>query len=732
MPIISTLGRRSWPGRVLTAVMYTVLSVLSVSMVTPFVITLASSVCNDYDYERYRPLPRFLHAPADRFVKGLVLYFNSYPKWYEQLAARFETMPIHWTNWRDIGRDQAGTEALAARYQNADPDTAATRRRMAADYAAFCADYPLTDQLATIRDIDAAAFLADHYTARWREAHPVAAEQASRKEQQAAGLALLSETWGVPLPNIYLLGFENAEMRQPYWQQSWFPEVEGAKYRDFLLVKQAAAYHVFTPGIAGRWRDWAAARHPGEAAPTLTELVELEDATWQARWQTFKQEIAPAAPVYPLALRVLWRQYLDTAEARRLMGLAPTDMFDVDVYNRLAGTRYTHLNQTPFPLPADAPERLQALWQEFVRARYPIRLTTLRPDPGLAERYREFLRDRFKTVRYANRMLGTAATGWEDFQLTTEPPVGAADSGDNQLRRVWIDFVKNLPVAARRLHSAEQAYQDFLRARYGTLAAANAAYGTAWSRFEEAFPPFDAAYAVTFAENEWALTLLPALGNYRFILTFLFTQGRAVLVTIVLVSLAILATLTVNPMAAYALSRFSLRGKDKVILFLLATMAFPAMVSAIPAYLLMRDLGLLNTFFALVLPSAANGMAIFILKGFFDSLPKELYEAATIDGAKEWQIFLVITMPLMKPILAINSLTAFIMAYNGWEWALIICQDRQMWTLAVWMYQAHQWWSLSTPWIVMAGFVVVSIPTLLVFTFCQKIIMRGIILPQMK
>ncbi len=61
-----------------------------------------------------------------------------------------------------------------------------------------------------------------------------------------------------------------------------------------------------------------------------------------------------------------------------------------------------------------------------------------------------------------------------------------------------------------------------------------------------------------------------------------------------------------------------MRGRDKVILFMLATMAFPVMVSAIPAYLLMRDLNLLNTFFALVLPGAANGMAIFILKGFFD------------------------------------------------------------------------------------------------------------------
>ena len=202
--------------------------------------------------------------------------------------------------------------------------------------------------------------------------------------------------------------------------------------------------------------------------------------------------------------------------------------------------------------------------------------------------------------------------------------------------------------------------------------------------------------------------------------------------TLFLVGLAILATLTVNPLAAYGLSRFAVRGKDKILLYLLFTMAFPAMVSAIPAYLLMRDLHLLNTFLALVLPFAANGMSIFILKGFFDSLPQELYDAANIDGASELQIFGRITMPMMKPILAIQSLGAFIWAYTSWEWALIICQKESMWTLAVWLFQADSRWWADTPWIATAGYVVISIPTLVVFLFCQKIILRGIIIPSMK
>jgi multiple sugar transport system permease protein len=214
-------------------------------------------------------------------------------------------------------------------------------------------------------------------------------------------------------------------------------------------------------------------------------------------------------------------------------------------------------------------------------------------------------------------------------------------------------------------------------------------------------------------------------------LKFLFSQSNALPVTLWLIVLSIFVTLTVNPIAGYALSRFNLKGKDKIILFCLATSAFPAMVSAIPGYLLMRDLGLLNTFLALVLPGAASGMSIFILKGFFDSLPQELYEAATIDGAREWQIFFFVTMPMVKPILAINALHAFLAAYGGWEWALIICQDQKMWTLSVWLYQASQWWAQS-PWIATAGFVLASIPTMIVFFFCQNIILRGIIVPSMK
>ena len=162
------------------------------------------------------------------------------------------------------------------------------------------------------------------------------------------------------------------------------------------------------------------------------------------------------------------------------------------------------------------------------------------------------------------------------------------------------------------------------------------------------------ALAVQFVEHGWRDFAESAFANYSLVGDYLFLRGRAFANTLLLVILSILASLTVNPLAAYALSRFRLKSTEKIILFLLATMAFPAAVTAIPGFLLIRDLGLLNTFAALVLPGVASGMSIFILKGFFDAMPRELYEAAAIDGASEWTIFLKITLPMTTPILAVS------------------------------------------------------------------------------
>jgi len=155
-------------------------------------------------------------------------------------------------------------------------------------------------------------------------------------------------------------------------------------------------------------------------------------------------------------------------------------------------------------------------------------------------------------------------------------------------------------------------------------------------------------------------------------------------------------------------------------------MAFPAEVTMIPSFLLLKKLSLLNTFWALVLPGAANGFSIFLLKGFFDSLPQELYEAADIDGAGEWTKFWHITMTLSKPILAVLALGAFTVAYTEFMMALVIIPDPNMWTLMVWLYQLQ---STSHPSVVYASLVIAAIPTMIIFLLCQNLIMRGLVVP---
>ena len=366
-------------------------------------------------------------------------------------------------------------------------------------------------------------------------------------------------------------------------------------------------------------------------------------------------------------------------------------------------------------------------WLQFLTEKFPLRLIEIEISAARQNQFEKFLQTRFRTLEYMNRVLKLQTKSWSEIHLTkTLPP--------NEIGKVWMDFVRlQIPAATWQIRDTlpDKSFQNWALKKYGSIAKINAAYGTNYKRLEEVPIPFGAAVLETFALRENAFAWNNATVNFRAVGDFLFFRGQAVSNTVILVVLALLITLTVNPLAGYALSRFRLRASEKIIVFCLATMAFPAAVSAIPGFLLLRDLGLLNTFAALVLPGAANGMTIFLLKGFFDSLPQELYEAAAIDGAPEWMVFFNISLPLVKPILAVSLLNAFIFYYNGWEWAIIVCQDPRLWTLSVWTYQFYQT-QTSNPAMVMAAFIINSIPVLIIFLLCQKIILRGIILPSLK
>lgn len=730
MPLVPNIGRKSPGIRFFIWFVYLSLIFLGTTMVVPFLITLSSSATNDMDYYRFAVVPRYFYSTKDRFMKGLVYYFNAYRDSNRQMRVYIPDMPNYWSGWNTIGKDIPNIDKLAEKYYLVDDAKLEKYKIQAADYSDFCDAYPLSDSEVTIIDPQGVEFIREYYLNKYKSMYPEKAVGLSSKELLKKALWVLNREWGVAFDSFISVQFQ-AEKKAPLGFQTYFPPLDNPKYITFNKLKDAYRGQFFTPGVESAWKKYLKRqKYSYENFNDVFPVYRNAPAELKCLWGKFKAVDAPASPVTPFALRAVWYQYLQSDDIAKSLRIPAGKKLTIKDYNKLAGTDYSSLEETPFPIPESFPIPMKTLWYKYVKERFPLRLTKLKITPELEIKYQRMLEKDVKYVHIANRLLGVNNKKWSDFKLPPVPPMGLGEI-DNNLRNVWIKFAAKLPPEQREYSCSEMAFQKFLLKKYKNADGVNAAYGWNIKHIEEAFPPFIAAYVITMKNHETAFTLQPVLYNYKIILEYLLSNGRAIPVTILLIALTIICTLTVNPLAAYSLSRFNLRGQDKIILFMLATMAFPAMVSAIPAYLLMRDLNMLNTFFALVLPSAANGMSIFILKGFFDSLPQELFEAATIDGATEMQIFRIVAMPMVKPILAIRCLYAFIAAYNGWQWALIICQDKDMWTIAVWLYQASQWW-LKMPWIVSAGFIVASIPTLVFFISCQKMILRGIVIPSMK
>lgn len=428
------------------------------------------------------------------------------------------------------------------------------------------------------------------------------------------------------------------------------------------------------------------------------------------------------------------RYYFSAEGLYKKMYLKPRYGLDIQGYNAAHGTHYASYDEVHLPrvYPAGAAPGEREDWEFFLRNT--LALHWIRVDASAAGAYRSFLEAKHGAVSVLNRRYGTQYTAFEDAPLIEEPPLEGMALSDWEAFIVgWDDpetgLTHKAPVTSLRVHSLDFLFRDYLAERFGDLEAINAALGTAYRGLTDIALPQDELHARHFFENRRPLRWEFATRNYRTVADYLVFHGRGVVNTVIYCTLAVVCALLVNPLAAYAMSRYKLPSAYKILLFLMCTMAFPPMVTAIPNFLMLRRLGLLNTFAALILPGLANGYAIFLLKGFFDAQPQELYESAMLDGASEWTIFWQITMSLSKPVLAVIALQAFTGAYSNFMFAFVVCQDPKMWTLMVWLYQLQQ---RSGQAVMYASLIIAAIPTFLIFLFCQNLIMRGIVVPSEK
>lgn len=393
-------------------------------------------------------------------------------------------------------------------------------------------------------------------------------------------------------------------------------------------------------------------------------------------------------------------------------------------YNDPSLKKLTDLT-TPETLPANP--NLAADWTDYVRHEIPPHF--VRISPAAAAQWQSFITVYAKDVANYNNVHKDDAgfkpvSSLSQVKLPTQAPATPAALTD------YVAFIETA-VAPQyvTLDTPELRYRNWLQEKFGTIAKLNQVYGTHHRSFDRVLLPSQETDWWYMQQNKSLVRKDFLVRNYRDVVAYIAVHGRALWVTLLLVVGTVFLTLTVNPLAAYALSRFNLPSTYKILLFCLATMAFPAEVTAIPNFLLMKQLHLLNSLWALVLPGAAAGFSIFLLKGFFDSLPQELYEAAEIDGANEVQMFTKICLPTSTPVLAVIGLGAFTGAYGSFMWAFVVCQDRNWWTLMVWLQQMQSWAPQS---MIFAALVLAAIPTLLVFIFAQNVIMRGIIIPTEK
>jgi len=197
--------------------------------------------------------------------------------------------------------------------------------------------------------------------------------------------------------------------------------------------------------------------------------------------------------------------------------------------------------------------------------------------------------------------------------------------------------------------------------------------------------------------------------------------------SVVVTVASIIIIVAFGAMAGYALGRFRFKGNDLLYLYFLSGLMLPIRLGIIPLFILMRDLGLLNTHWALILTYAATGLpsAVFILTGFFRTLPSDLDSAARIDGAGEWLIFRRIMLPLVRPAMVIVAIYNLIPVWNDFFFPLVFIQSDRLKTVPLGMTAFFG--QYYTDWATLfAGLTLAALPVIALYVLLSQHFIRGL------
>ena len=223
----------------------------------------------------------------------------------------------------------------------------------------------------------------------------------------------------------------------------------------------------------------------------------------------------------------------------------------------------------------------------------------------------------------------------------------------------------------------------------------------------------------------WPIKLMPdpgTLENYRRLWTEI-PFGRWLFNSAVVAALVTVSNLFFASLAGYAFARLEFPGKKVIFYAFLATMMVPGHVTLAPKFMLLNAFGMINTYQGLIVPGLVQVFGIFLMKQFFENLPKELEEAAIIDGLTRFQIFWYVVLPVSRPALVALGIYTFQGNWNDFLWPVIVTTTQDMYTLplgmAMFRYEFKVEWT-----VLMAGSVLLSLPMLIIFVVFQRLFIQ--------
>jgi ABC-type glycerol-3-phosphate transport system permease component len=207
---------------------------------------------------------------------------------------------------------------------------------------------------------------------------------------------------------------------------------------------------------------------------------------------------------------------------------------------------------------------------------------------------------------------------------------------------------------------------------------------------------------------------------------------RYILNTAIVTAIILLGTLIFASLAAYSFARLKYPGRDKLFVIFLGSMMIPKIVTMIPIYIMMKEVGLIDTYAAIILPTLfAEAYEVFLLRQFFTTIPGEVEESAKIDGAGILRTFIMIILPISKPIMATLTVLTVVKSWNNFLWPLIVTSSESKYLLSIGLANLSGQYTADWAGIMAASFIAM-LPILVIFAFAQKYFVESIQLTGLK